>query len=89
MYYLWQPQIAGSIFVPLGYVDWNTSGTAKQNIKESPPWSLASSNPTSAAFQTSSDTGAAHGFPVWNGMVQNSQSNGSQNGDDEDMEEQQ
>jgi hypothetical protein len=33
--------------------------------------------------------GDAHGFPTWNGMVKNSQSNGSQNDDDEDLEEQQ
>ena len=37
MYYLWKPKISGSIFVPLGYVEWNTSGTGVQHTKYSPP----------------------------------------------------
>ncbi len=65
MYYLWKPQISGSIFVPLGYVEWGTSGTGVQHTKDSPPWSLASSGPTTAVFKPSSDTGTTHGFPTW------------------------
>jgi len=90
MYYLWKPQISGSIFVPLGYVEWSTSGTGVQHTKDSPPWSLASSGATSAVFHVSSDTGNTHGYPIWSGTVLNSQSNGSEDGDeDEEQEEQQ
>ena len=63
MYYLWRPQVSGSIFVPLGYVEWSTSGTGVQHTKDSPPWSLALSGPTTAVFKASSDTGNAHGYP--------------------------
>jgi len=90
MYYLWKPQISGSIFVPLGYVEWSTSGTAAQKAKDTPPWSLVSSGPTTAVFNASSDTGNAHGFPTWSGIAMNVQSNGNENGDEgEELEEQQ
>jgi hypothetical protein len=87
MYYLWRPQITGSIFVPLGYVDWSVYGTAVQHTTYSPPWSLASSGPTTAAFNVSTDTGNAHGYPTWSGTVVNGQSNTDQK--DEELEEQQ
>jgi hypothetical protein len=90
MYYLWRPQIPGSIFVPLGYVEWSTSGTAAQNTKSTPPWSVESSGTTSAIFYTGSDTGNSHGFPTWNSTVANSQSNDNENDDEgEGLEEQQ
>jgi hypothetical protein len=89
MYYLWQPQISGSIFVPLGYVEWNTSGTGVQHPKDSPPWSLALSGATTAVFNPSSDTGSTHGYPTWSGVVMNTNSTGNENDDGEEPEEQQ
>jgi hypothetical protein len=90
MYYLWKPQISGSIFVPLGYVEWSTSGTGVQHTKDSPPWSLASSGATTAMFHASSDTGNAHGYPTWSGVVGNTNSNSNENDDEgEELEEQQ
>jgi hypothetical protein len=90
MYYLWQPQISGSIFVPLGYVEWSTSGTAVQHTNDTTPWSLASSGATTAVFHLSTDTGNTHGYPTWSGIVTNGQSNGNENDDEgENLEEQQ
>jgi len=90
MYYLWKPQISGSIFVPLGYVEWSTSGTGVQHATFSPPWSLASSGVTTAVFHASSDMGKAHGFPTWSSVVMNTNSNGNENNDEgEELEEQQ
>jgi hypothetical protein len=92
MYYLWKSQIPGSIFVPLGYVVWNTSGTAVQHTKDSPPWSLDSdlSGPTTAIFHASSDTGNTHGYPTWSRVIKNTKSSGNENDDeDEGLEEQQ
>lgn len=90
MYYLWQPNISGSIFVPLGYVEWSTSGTGVQHTKDSPPWSLASSGATTTVFTASSDTGNTHGFPIWSSVVTNGSSNGNEDGGEgEGLEEQQ
>jgi len=90
MYYLWKPQIADSIFVPLGYVEWSTSGTGVQHTKYSPPWTLASSGITTAVFNPSSDTGNAHGYPTWSFVVTNGNSTGNENDDQgEELEEQQ
>jgi hypothetical protein len=61
-----------------------------QKAKDTPPWSLVSSGPTTAVFNASSDTGNAHGFPTWSGIAMNVQSNGNENGDEgEELEEQQ
>jgi len=92
MYYLWKPQISDSIFVPLGYVEWNASGTGMQNSKHSPPRSLDSDStiPTTAVFHTSSDKGNTHGYPTWRQVIKNIKSNGNENDDEgEGSEEQQ
>ena len=83
MYYLWQPQISGAIFVPLGYIEWSTSGTAAQDSRDTPPWSLSSSGPTAAVFHTSSDTGSNHGFPTWTHLVKNRKLNGNEKVDEQ------
>jgi len=88
MYYLWKPQISGSIFVPLGYVEWESSGTSIQHTKNSPPWSPASSGATSAVFHLSSKAGKSYGFPIWEAQDASGQSNTNQN-DEETLEEQQ
>jgi hypothetical protein len=70
MYLMWTSQISGSISVPLGYVHWETSGTAVQNESKNPPWSLGSSGPTTATFKPGTDNGApAHGLPTWSHLV--------------------
>jgi hypothetical protein len=61
------------IDVPLGYVDWSISGTANQDKKLSPPWSLAlDQGPTpTPTFTPSTDDGTAtHGLPVWTNVVE-------------------
>jgi hypothetical protein len=75
MYLMWTSQISGSISVPLGYVKWVISGTAAANESNTPPWSLASSTPTSKKFHVSQDTGTkTHGLPTWSNLVRNTNS---------------
>jgi len=90
MYYLWTSEIdPASIPVPLGYIEWSSSGTAAQHTKNSPPWSLTLSEPTSAVFKVSSDTGSTHGLPTWSGMATQSQSDAGQLDEEDELEEQQ
>jgi hypothetical protein len=60
------------IDVPIGYVDWSIDGTADQNKKQSPPWSLATEQgQTTATFTHSTDNGTiTHGLPVWTNVVE-------------------
>ncbi len=75
MYLMWTSEISGSIPVPLGYVKWVISGTAVANETSTPPWSLASSTPTSKNFHISQDTGTkTHGLPTWSSLVTNTNS---------------
>jgi hypothetical protein len=75
MYLMWTSQTSGSIPVPLGYVKWVISGTASANETNTPPWSLASSTPTTKKFQVSQDTGTkTHGLPTWSSLVTNTNS---------------
>jgi hypothetical protein len=72
MYLMWTSQTSGSIPVPLGYVKWVISGTSVANESNTPPWSLASSTPTSRTFHVSKDTGTkTHGLPTWSSLVTN------------------
>jgi hypothetical protein len=72
-YLMWKSTIAGSIFVPLGYVPWNWSGSATQN-SATQVWSLNdgaiwSVNPS---FVISKDTDpTTHGYPTWNALILN------------------
>jgi hypothetical protein len=43
---------------------------------------------TTAVFNASSDKGNAYGYPTWNGLAGNSQSNANQDDDDQGLEEQ-
>ena len=68
MYLMWSTNVdPDSIQVPIGYVTWSIVGTADQNPKASPPWSLAAKQgATTAIYTASKNTGPpAHGLPVW------------------------
>ena len=68
MFLLWSTDAdPDSINVPIGYVTWKVAGTADQNTKSQPPWSLAGKQKaTTATYSPSTDTGApGHGLPVW------------------------
>jgi hypothetical protein len=68
MFLLWSTDAdPDSINVPIGYVTWKVAGTADQNTKNRPPWSLAGKQTaTTATYSASTDTGApGHGLPVW------------------------
>ncbi len=72
MYLMWTSQIPKSIRVPLGYVEWEISGTATANETNVPPWSLSSSVPTKRMFHPGSDPDTKkHGLPTWSSLVTN------------------
>jgi len=61
MFLLWSTDAdPDSINVPIGYVTWKVAGTADQNTKNRPPWSLAGKQTaTTATYSASTDTRCA------------------------------
>lgn len=72
-YLMWQSDIPGSILVPLGYVPWNWSGAAGQNVATQ-TWSLGAGATWSVnpSFVISSDSDSTtHGYPTWTALITN------------------
>ncbi len=63
MYAMWNPQVGSApLPVPLGFIDWNWSGTAVQDLSTG-VWSVASSNVTAGAFLVTATE------PTWSDYV--------------------
>ncbi len=69
MYLMWNPEIGDNpIAVPIGYVAWSFAGTAKYSTNAG-LWSARGNGTWTANYQPSTDTGDAHGLPIWSSAV--------------------
>ena len=87
MYYLWQPQVTGAIWVPLAYVEWSATGTANQNTKASPPWFLLSSSQTATPYVCSETAKPKCSLPTWTPATTAHNSPGIGQADEDNAEE--
>jgi hypothetical protein len=80
MYLMWTSNVdPSSIPVPVGYVTWRIYGTA---ARKNQYWGFASSGPTTATYQASTDIGPpSYGLPTWTTLVTNT--NGTTSGSEQ------
>jgi hypothetical protein len=75
MYLMWNSNLDSlSIPVPIGYLTWSINGTADQNKKESPTWSLSRATTQGTAATTYTPSTAqqpSYGLPTWTKVVLN------------------
>ena len=67
---MWNPGLANSIRIPLGYVSWNFYGDAVQNISTN-SWTLQTDSTQQASAFTVSSV-----YPNWNSKVTNGNGGG-------------
>lgn len=65
MYLMWQSSTPSSIPIPLGYVDWNFSGSSSEPLPNS-TWGPATVSGIAASFVPVTSPGL---FPTWGGLA--------------------
>ena len=71
MYLMWQSNTKPSIYIPIGYRQWNTIEDALRS--SSGTWSLASDTNwySGTSFVASDASQSAKGYPTWSTLVRN------------------